>query len=81
MLNNNQNIEQALEQMKIEIATEMGIEINSDMQSRDAGKIGGTITKRLIALGEQKLMEMASEQPKINPNMINKTKPQQNQIH
>lgn len=65
MLNNNQNIEQILDQMKNEIATELGIEIHEDMSSRNAGKIGGEITRRLIALGEQKLMEM-NDQNKIH---------------
>lgn len=73
---NNQQTEQLLEQMKNEIATELGIEIHADMTARDAGKIGGQITQRLIALGEQKLMEMSTEQPV----MYQQTR-EQNQIH
>lgn len=49
--------EMVLEQMKHEIAQELGIEINPDMSARNAGRIGGEITKRLIALGQQQLQQ------------------------
>jgi Small, acid-soluble spore proteins, alpha/beta type. len=50
----------ALEQLKFEIAQELGIELPADgyyghMTTRDMGSIGGTITKRLIQLAEQQI--------------------------
>jgi len=49
------NAEFAIQQMKNEIANELGITIHADMSARDAGRIGGNITQRLIALGQQSL--------------------------
>lgn len=51
----------ALERMKYEIAQELGIQLPQDgyyghMTTRDIGSIGGYITKRLVALGQQQLM-------------------------
>lgn len=50
----------ALERMKYEIAQELGIQLPQDgyyghMTTRDIGSIGGYITKRLVALGQQQL--------------------------
>lgn len=50
----------ALQQMKYEIAQELGIPIAQDgyygnYTSREMGSIGGTITKRLVQMGEQQL--------------------------
>jgi len=50
----------ALDQMKYEIAQELGIAIPSDgyygnMATRDTGSIGGYITKRLVQMAEQQL--------------------------
>jgi small acid-soluble spore protein A (major alpha-type SASP) len=51
---------QALEQLKYEVAQELGIQIPQDgyygfMASRDAGAIGGHITRRLVQIAEQQL--------------------------
>lgn len=51
---------QALNQMKYEVAQELGIQIPQDgyygyMASRDAGAIGGHITRRLVQMAEQQL--------------------------
>ncbi|MDF2670033.1 MAG: spore protein [Paenibacillus sp.] len=51
---------QAIEQMKYEIAQELGIQIPQDgyygdMTSRDTGSIGGYITKRLVQIAQQSL--------------------------
>ena len=48
----------AIDQMKFEIAQELGIMLPQDgyygnMSTRDMGSIGGYITKRLVALGQQ----------------------------
>lgn len=47
--------EQAIEQMKYEIATEFGVQLGPDTTARANGSVGGEITKRLVALAEQTL--------------------------
>lgn len=47
--------ERAIEQMKQEIAAELNIEISPDMTSRDAGRIGGNITQRLVRMAQEQL--------------------------
>ncbi|QAY65930.1 alpha/beta-type small acid-soluble spore protein [Paenibacillus protaetiae] len=49
-----------LEQMKYEVATELGIQLPNDgyygyMTTRDMGLIGGNITRRLVQIAEQQL--------------------------
>ncbi|MNI09804.1 Small, acid-soluble spore protein C [compost metagenome] len=51
---------QAMEQLKYEVAQELGIQIPQDgyygyMASRDTGAIGGNITRRLVQIAEQQL--------------------------
>lgn len=59
--NNNSNqlvvngAEQALEQMKYEIASEFGVTLGADTTSRTNGSVGGEITKRLVQMAEQQL--------------------------
>lgn len=43
---------QALENMKYEIARELGITLGADTSSRLNGTVGGEMTKRLVKLGE-----------------------------
>jgi hypothetical protein len=50
----------ALEQMKYEVAQELGIQLPQDgyyghMTTRDMGSIGGYITRRLVQIAEQQL--------------------------
>ncbi|MFD0587843.1 small, acid-soluble spore protein, alpha/beta type [Paenibacillus sp. GCM10027627] len=49
----------ALEQLKYEIAQEHGIQLsqgyNGDLTTREAGTIGGNITRRLVQIAEQQL--------------------------
>lgn len=52
---------QALEQLKFEVAQELGIQIPADgyygqMLTRETGSIGGQITRRLIQMAEQQLV-------------------------
>ncbi|MBA4535636.1 alpha/beta-type small acid-soluble spore protein [Bacillus aquiflavi] len=47
--------EQALEQMKYEIATEFGVQLGAETTSRANGSVGGEITKRLVQMAEQQL--------------------------
>ncbi|MCI3920024.1 alpha/beta-type small acid-soluble spore protein [Paenibacillus sp. TRM 82003] len=51
---------QALQQLKYEVAQELGIKIPEDgyygyMATRDTGAIGGHITRRLVQIAEQSL--------------------------
>lgn len=49
----------ALEDLKLEVADEQGIELkegdNGDMKARDAGRIGGNMVRELIREGEKNL--------------------------
>ena len=59
--NNNSNqllvpgVQQALDQMKYEIASEFGVNLGADTTSRANGSVGGEITKRLVAMAGQQL--------------------------
>ncbi|TCP32052.1 small acid-soluble spore protein A (major alpha-type SASP) [Scopulibacillus darangshiensis] len=59
MADNNSNqilvpgAEQALNQMKMEIAQEFGVQLGADTTSRANGSVGGEITKRLVATAQQ----------------------------
>ncbi|WP_270165103.1 alpha/beta-type small acid-soluble spore protein [Paenibacillus sp. SYP-B4298] len=51
---------QALNQMKFEAAQELGIQIPADgyygnIATRDAGSLGGYITRKLVQIAEQQL--------------------------
>ncbi|WP_110928663.1 alpha/beta-type small acid-soluble spore protein [Bacillus massiliglaciei] len=47
--------EQALEQMKYEIASEFGVNLGAETTSRANGSVGGEITKRLVQMAEQQM--------------------------
>jgi len=56
----------ALDQMKYEIASELGISLSQDgyygnLATRDAGYIGGNITRRLVQMAEQQLAGQAGQ--------------------
>lgn len=59
--NNNSNqllvpgVQQAIEQMKYEIASEFGVNLGPETSSRANGSVGGEITKRLVQMAEQQL--------------------------
>lgn len=39
----------AMDKFKMEVATELGVDLKSEnLTARDAGKVGGTMVKRLI---------------------------------
>ena len=46
---------QAIEQMKYEIANELGVNLGADDTARANGSVGGEITKRLVKMGESQL--------------------------
>ncbi|GKU80115.1 alpha/beta-type small acid-soluble spore protein [Paenibacillus sp. L3-i20] len=50
----------ALDQLKYEVAQELGINLSQDgyygnLTTREAGSIGGSITRRLVQIAEQSL--------------------------
>ncbi|MEK3992129.1 MULTISPECIES: alpha/beta-type small acid-soluble spore protein [Robertmurraya] len=47
--------EQALEQMKYEIASEFGVNLGPETSARANGSVGGEITKRLVQMAEQSM--------------------------
>ena len=60
MTSNNNKIvvpgaKQAIEQMKYEIANELGVNMGPDATSRANGSVSGEITKRLVQMGQQQL--------------------------
>ena len=46
---------QAIENMKYEIARELGVTLGADTSSRMNGSVGGYMTKRLVELGMQSI--------------------------
>lgn len=46
---------QVIENLKYEIASELGIKLGADTSSRLNGTVGGEMTKRLVKLGEEYL--------------------------
>ena len=45
----------AIDQMKYEIAREFGVNLGPDTSSRQNGSVGGEITNRLVAMAQQQL--------------------------
>ncbi len=48
-------VQQALEQMKYEIAQEFGVNLGAETTSRANGSVGGEITKRLVQMAQQQM--------------------------
>lgn len=48
-------VEQALDQMKYEIASEFGVNLGAETTSRANGSVGGEITKRLVQTAQQQM--------------------------
>jgi small acid-soluble spore protein B (major beta-type SASP) len=57
MPNNNKllvpGVQQAVDAMKTEIASEFGVQLGADSTSRSNGSVGGEITKRLVQMAQQ----------------------------
>ncbi|MDQ0268656.1 alpha/beta-type small acid-soluble spore protein [Cytobacillus purgationiresistens] len=47
--------ENVLDQMKQEIAQEFDVQLGAETTARANGSVGGEMTKRLVAMGEQQL--------------------------
>lgn len=46
----------AMDKFKMEVATELGVDLKSEnLTAKDAGKVGGTMVKRLIEKAEQNM--------------------------
>ncbi|HLR20634.1 MAG TPA: alpha/beta-type small acid-soluble spore protein [Tissierellaceae bacterium] len=60
--NPNENARKALDEMKLEIANELNITITN------AGKVGGTMTKRLVEMGQNQLVD----ENKLEESSLNK---------
>lgn len=77
------NLQEKLYQMKLEIATEFGIENydvidKGELSSRTNGKIGGEMTKRLIELGKMQLVQVT--QRELVPVIVKKEEAMQKQL-
>lgn len=55
-------VQQALDQMKYEIAQEFGVQLGADASTRANGSVGGEITKRLVQMAESQLKGMPNNQ-------------------
>ncbi|WLV25498.1 alpha/beta-type small acid-soluble spore protein [Aciduricibacillus chroicocephali] len=59
--NNNSNellvpgVQEALDQMKYEIAQEFGVNLGGETTSRANGSVGGEITKRLVRTAQEQM--------------------------
>ena len=45
----------AIDNMKAEIASELGVTLGADTSARQIGSVGGEITKRLVKMAQQQL--------------------------
>ena len=45
----------AIDNMKAEIASELGVQLGADATARQNGSVGGEITKRLVAMAQQQM--------------------------
>lgn len=52
-MSNKKNNNQSLNTMKNEIASELGVDLKSEqLKAKDAGKVGGQMTKELVEKGK-----------------------------
>ena len=54
----------AIDQMKYEIANEFGVNLGPDATTRANGSVGGEITKRLVAMGQSQMSSSNYNQSK-----------------
>jgi hypothetical protein len=50
--------QQALDQLKYEIAAEIGVTLGPDTTARENGSVGGEMTKRLVQFAEQQMLKL-----------------------
>lgn len=52
----NSSAKDALERMKMEVASEMGVDLKSEnLTAKDAGRVGGQMTKKLVEKAEENM--------------------------
>ena len=54
----------AIDQMKYEIANEFGVNLGPDTTARANGSVGGEITKRLVEMGQKQMSSTNFNQSK-----------------
>ena len=54
----------AIDQMKYEIANEFCVNLGPDTTARENGSVGGEITKRLVAMGQSQMSSSKYNQSK-----------------
>ena len=54
----------AIDQMKYEIANEFGVNLGPYTTARENGSVGGEITKRLVAMGQSQMSSSKYNQSK-----------------
>ena len=52
----------AIDQMKYEIASEQGVQLGADATARQNGSVGGEITKRLVRQAQQQMSGSQNQQ-------------------
>ena len=52
----------AIDQMKYEIASEQGVKLGADSTARQNGSVGGEITKRLVRQAQQQMSGSQNQQ-------------------
>ena len=57
---------QAVNQMKYEIANELGVNLGPDATSRQNGSVGGEITRRLVSMAQNQIGNSQMGQNKQN---------------
>lgn len=50
-----QGAEQALDQLKFEVANELGATLGGDRTARENGTVGGYMTKKMVQFAQQQL--------------------------
>ncbi|MGC4379321.1 alpha/beta-type small acid-soluble spore protein [Fictibacillus sp. Mic-4] len=53
--------ENSMNQMKQEIANEIGVQPGANTTARANGAVGGAMTKRLVSMGEQQLRNQQNQ--------------------
>lgn len=52
----NSSAKDVLERMKMEVASEMGVDLKSEnLTAKDAGRVGGQMTKKLVEKAEENM--------------------------
>ena len=64
----------SIDRMKYEIASEFGVNLGASASSRDNGKVGGEMTKRLIETSMNKTTSMNNTSSKVNKRRKKRSK-------